>query len=315
MTEQMVYRRYSDFLKEKYKEKVYKLPVNLPVSCPNRIYGAGCSFCAEAGTGFEAMENTVSVTKQLETTKKRIAEKYKAKKFIAYFQNYTNTFLEVTQFRDYMCEAAKISDIVEIAVSTRPDCVQKPYLEVLKEIQEEFHLAIHIELGLQTVNYHTLDLIDRGHGLAEYLDAVAQIRAYDFTICTHLILNLPNDTLRDTIETAKIMSALRMDVVKLHSLYIAKNTKMGRQYEDGTITPGTKEEYFQRLQAFLEYLSPEIVVERLFSRIPEKDAVFSNWGTSWWKLQDEFLEKMRREHSFQGKKCSYLNGCALQFLK
>ena len=90
---------------------------------------------------------------------------------------------------------------------------------------------------------------------------------------------------------------------------------MGRQYEDGTITPGTKEEYFQRLQAFLEYLSPEIVVERLFSRIPEKDAVFSNWGTSWWKLQDEFLEKMRREHSFQGKKCSYLNGCALQFLK
>ena len=311
MTEQMVYRRYSDFLKEKYKEKVYKLPVNLPVSCPNRIYGAGCSFCAEAGTGFEAMENTVSVTKQLETTKKRIAEKYKAKKFIAHFQNYTNTFLEVTQFRDYMCEAAKISDIVEIAVSTRPDCIQKPYLEVLKEIQEEFHLAIHIELGLQTVNYHTLNQVNRGHGLAEFINAVLTIEQYHMPVCAHMILNLPGDTMEDAKESARILSSLPVSMVKLHSLYIPQNSVLYKEYRDGRIKICSKEEYLNRLAEFMALLRPDMVVERLFSRIPEKNAAFCNWGCSWWKLTDEWKTLMQDKGYVQGSHYNYLDGAAL----
>lgn len=306
--------KYSNYLKGKYGEKVYKLPINLPITCPNRIHGGGCSFCAEAGTGFEAMENTISVTEQLETTKELITRKYKAKKFIAYFQNYTNTYMPLEQFRAYMLEAARVPDIVEISVSTRPDCIKADYLQVLKEIESEFQIAITIELGLQTANYHTLDFIDRGHGLAEYIDAVLQIKSFDFTICTHIILNLPSDTIRDTIETAKILSALKIDIVKIHSLYIAKNTKLCKQYEDGTINLCSKEEYLERLRCFLEYLSPQIVVERLFSRVPEKDAVFSNWGTSWWKLQDEFLEKMEQHDSYQGKRYHYLNGSALEHL-
>ncbi len=306
--------KYSIYLKEKYGEKVYKLPINLPITCPNRIHGGGCSFCAEDGTGFEAMENTISVTEQLETTKELITRKYKAKKFIAYFQNYTNTYMPLEQFREYMLEAARVPDIVEISVSTRPDCIKADYLQVLKEIEREFQIAITIELGLQTANYHTLDFIDRGHGLAEYIDAVLQIKSFDFTICTHIILNLPSDTIRDTIETAKILSALKIDIVKIHSLYIAKNTKLCKQYEDGTINLCSKEEYLERLRCFLEYLSPQIVVERLFSRVPEKDAVFSNWGTSWWKLQDEFLEKMEQYDSYQGKRYHYLNGSALEHL-
>ena len=100
-------------------------------------------------------------------------------------------------------------------------------------------------------------------------------------------MNLPGDTIRDVIETAKILSALKIDIVKVHSLYIAKNTKLSKEYESGTIKICNKEEYIQRLIAFLEHLSPEIVVERLFSRVPEKDSLFSNWSTSWWKLQDE----------------------------
>lgn len=314
MREQIIYRKYSDYLKNKYGEKVYKLPINLPVSCPNRIHGKGCSFCADVGTGFEAMKNTVSVTEQLSHTKELISTKYKAKKFIGYFQNFTNTFMPLEQFRTYMYEAANVGDIVELSISTRPDCIRAEYLEVLKSIQEEFGVAINIELGLQTANYHTLDFIDRGHGLAEYLDAVLQIRTYGFTICTHIILNLPNDTIRDVMETAKILSALKIDIVKLHSLYIAKNTKLCKQYEDATIQLCSKEEYIQRLITFLEYLSPQIVVERLFSRVPEEDAVFSNWNTSWWKLQDEFLKEARRQDSYQGKHFHYLNGSALDGL-
>lgn len=309
-----MYNKYSDYLKNKYGEKIYKLPINLPITCPNRLDGRGCSFCADVGTGFEAMSASFSVTEQINVTKERITRKYKAEKFIAYFQNYTNTFMPIEIFKKYMIEAAEDKDVVELSVSTRPDCINESYLDVLLQIQNCYHVAINIELGLQTANYHTLDFIHRGHGLAEFLDAVLCIKKYPFTICTHIILNLPGDTLRDAIETAKILSALHIDIVKLHSLYIAKNTILSEQYRDGTIEICSKDEYLERVIAFLEYLSPEIIVERLFSRIPEDDADFSNWGTSWWKLQDELYEKMQEQNTKQGMKFYYLSGSALKKL-
>ncbi len=310
-----LYYAYSDYLKNKYGEKVYKLPVNLPVSCPNRQNGnKGCSFCADCGTGFEAMDNQCSVIEQLNKTKEHIEKKYNAHKFIAYFQNYTNTFLPVSEFKKYLLEAVTVEDIVEISISTRPDCISDAYLEVLKEINSSFGIEITIELGLQTVNYHTLDSINRGHSLAEFIDAVLMIHKYGFEICTHVILNLPGDNMTDTIETAKILSALRIPVVKIHSLYIAKNTRLCEAYENGTISLCSKEEYIHRLIAFLEHLNPEIVIERLFSRVPEKDAVFSNWGTSWWKLKDEVTEQMLAGEHYQGKQYNYLKGAALRYI-
>lgn len=314
MEEKKLYNKFSDYLKNKYGEKVYKLPVNLPVTCPNRLDGKGCSFCADVGTGFEAMDSAVGVEEQLRQTKALIQKKYHAKKFIAYFQNYTNTFLPLEQFQAYIREAVQVEDLVEISISTRPDCIREDYLRFLKEIEEETGIHIHIELGLQTVNYHTLDQISRGHGIAEFLDAVRSIQSYGFTICVHMILNLPGDTLRDCIEGAKVLSALKIDIVKLHSLYIPKNTRLSKAYEDGTITLCSKEEYIERVAAFLEYLSPDIIVERLFSRVPEKDALFSNWGTSWWKLQDELYDYMLTHECYQGKQYNYLNGAALNRL-
>lgn len=314
MCEVFLYNKYSNYLKKKYGEKVYKLPINLPITCPNRIHGPGCSFCAEIGTGFEAHEATMSVTNQLQQTKELISKKYKATKFIAYFQNYTNTFMPLEQFKAYIEEAAKVEDIVEISISTRPDCIKDTYLEALLDIKRRFSIDIHIELGLQTANYHTLDTINRGHGLAEYIDAVLQIQNYPFTVCTHVILNLPGDTIRDAIETAKILSVLKIDVVKLHSLYIAKNTTLSKQFKDGKIKICSKDEYFERVIAFLEHLSPDIVIERLFSRIPEEDADFCNWNTSWWKLQDELLAKINEHASYQGKYFDYMNGSALKRL-
>ena len=164
-----MYNSYSQYLQKQYGEKVYKLPVNLPVTCPNRQNGnRGCAFCAGCGTGFEAMEQTVPVATQLLETKAHIERKYHAHKFIAYFQNYTNTFLPVEQFLRFLREAANVPDIVEIAVSTRPDCIREDYLEALLSVKKEYHVNISIELGLQTVNYHTLREIGRGHTLAEF---------------------------------------------------------------------------------------------------------------------------------------------------
>lgn len=315
MSEKKIYNKYSDYLKNKYGEKIYKLPINLPITCPNRGTNGGCTFCAEVGTGFEAMNHQISVNEQLEHTKSHIQRKYKANKFIAYFQNYTNTFMDLQLFRQYMESAAKKEYVVELSVSTRPDCIREDYLEVLSDISKQFQVDITIELGLQTANYHTLDYIERGHGLAEFIDAVLRIKNYSFTICTHVILNLPNDTLRDAVETAKILSALKIDIVKLHSLYIAKNTKMASQYLNHEFEICSKKEYFDRVKAFLEHIDSSMVVERLFSRIPEEDSLFSNWHTSWWRLQDELLDYLNQTDSFQGKKYNYLDGAALKSLK
>lgn len=313
--EQPLYYPYSAYLKNKYGEKVYKLPINLPITCPNRLDGKrGCSFCAECGTGFEAQDAALSVADQLTLNKERIARKYKANKFIAYFQNYTNTFLPVEDFKAYILEACNYPDIVEIAISTRPDCVREEYLTFLNSVSKKYHVGITLELGLQTVNYHTLSKIDRGHTLAEYIDAAIRIKKYGFELCTHVILNLPDDTIADAVETAKILSALSNDCVKVHSLYIAKNTRLCEQYENGTIALCSKEEYFRRVITFLEHLDPSIAIERLFSRVPEEDAVFCNWQTSWWKLKDELELEMRKGGHFQGQYFGYLNGSALEKL-
>lgn len=187
-------------------------------------------------------------------------------------------------------------------------------MEILEKIRSEFQVEITLELGLQTVNYHTLRNIHRGHTLAEFIDAMWMIRDYHFDTCAHVILNLPGDDLIDAIESAKILSTLQVSTVKLHSLYIAKNTRLCEAYENGTITLCSKEDYITRAITFLEYLNPEIAVERLFSRIPENDAVFCNWGTSWWKLKDELLNTMQKTDSYQGKMYHYLHGAALRSL-
>lgn len=312
MDYELPYFPYSKYLKNKYGQKVYKLPVNLPVSCPNRKNKRGCSFCAEEGTGFEAMDSRLSVKEQLETTRFSIERRYHAHKFIAYFQNYTNTFLPLEAFGRYMEEAAMLPDIVEIAVSTRPDCISGEYLGLLREINRQFGTNITIELGLQTVHYRTLMQMNRGHTLAEWIDAVLAVKKYGFEICVHVILNLPGDGMPDVIETAKILSAMGIQTVKAHSLYIARNTELCDAYENGRVQLCSKEEYLERLAVFLEYLDPGIAVERLFSRVPKKDSVFCNWGCSWWKLRDELIDSMQANGRYQGRKFDYLGGTALK---
>lgn len=315
MEKKQYYRSFSSYLKEKYGEKVYKLPVNLPISCPNREDGKGCYFCDGVGTGFEAMSAQTSVTEQLFTTKEKIEKRYHAHKFIAYFQNYTNTYMPLPQFEQYIKEAAKIEEVVEISVSTRPDCIREDYLEVLRKAKEEYGVEITVELGLQTVNYHTLKEINRGHGLAEFINAVLMIAQYGFTVCTHMILNLPGDTIEDAREGAKVLSALPVHIVKLHSLYIPVNSVLYQQYLDGKIALCDKEEYIKRAAEFVSLIRPDMVVERIFSRIPEAFAAFSNWGTSWWKLNDMFSEYMEEHEYSQGCRFHYLNGAALHKLE
>ncbi len=310
----MIYNKYSDSLKSEYGEKVYKIPINLPVTCPNRDGNCGvggCIFCGEDATGFESQDNSMSVKDQMLKNIEHISKKYAASKYIAYFQNFTNTYMPINLFKDYI-SAAVMPDVVEIAISTRPDCISEYYLEFLKKIEEENNVNITIELGLQSINHKTLVNINRGHTLAEYIDSVLRIRKYKFKICTHLILNLPWDDMSDVIESAKIMSAFKIDYVKLHSLYMVKNTVMEAMYKNNDFELITADEYKERVIIFLEYLDKDIVIQRLISRAPKEDTSFVNWHTSWWKIRDEIEAEMTKESRYQGRLCDYLNGRAVR---
>lgn len=314
MNEIKVYKTYSGYLKDKFGEKVYKLPVSLPLTCPNRdgtLGSGGCIFCGEEGGSFENLSSSINIKEQLEKNKDYIGKRYKADKFIAYFQNFTNTYMAFEDFKSSIKEAI-IEDIVGISISTRPDCINDQYLEFLKEIKETHNLEITIELGLQTVNYKSLEKINRGHGLAEYIDAVLRIKKYGLRNCTHLILNLPWDEEIDAIENAKVVSALGVDEIKLHALYIVDGTKLGELYKSGEISLISSEEYKERVITFLEYLDPNIVVQRIIGRAPEENLLFVNWNQSWWKIRDEIVETMESKGSTQGIKFDYLNGKGLK---
>lgn len=309
-----VYRSYSEFLKNEFHEKVYKIPINLPLTCPNRdgnLSLGGCTFCGEEGGSFESLSDLLTVKEQMDKNIEYIGRRYKAKKFIAYFQNFTNTYLELDKFKKYVKESIR-ENVVGISISTRPDCINDDYLEFLADIKKEYNLLITIELGLQTVNYHTLIKINRGHGLGEFIDAVIRIKRYGLRICTHLILNLPWDDMVDVIENSKTLSALDIDEIKLHALYIVKGTTMGDQYENKEFIMISKDEYKKRVIKFLEYLNPDIVIQRIIGRAPKENGLFVNWNTSWWKIRDEIVDTMIDMNSYQGKRFNYLNGKALK---
>lgn len=308
------YRVYSKFLKETYGEKVYKLPVALPLTCPNRDGSAGvggCVFCGEIGAGYENLPATMTVGEQLKANIAHIAPKYKAYKYIPYYQNFSNTYLPLDQFRAYM-EAGCIDTTVGLAIATRPDCINDAYLEVLQDIREQYKVDIYLEYGLQSVNYHTLKKINRGHGLAEFIDAVLRTKRYGISTCAHMILNLPWDTMDDTIEGARILSSLGVDQVKLHALYIVKNTLMAKWYEAGDFTLISADEYIDRVIAFLRHLDPQIVLQRLVGRAPETNTLFTNWSMGWWRIQEEIDRRMEEEDVRQGDLCTYLNGEAVR---
>lgn len=310
----MLYNVYSDYLKKRYGEKVYKLPIGLPVTCPNRdgVCGTGgCTFCGEIGAGYENLPVEMTVNEQLLANKAHITSKYKAEKFIAYFQNFSNTYLPVPQLKAYIEDACH-DDVVGVALATRPDCIHDAHLQMLRELKKERGIDISIELGLQSVNYHSLIKVKRGHTLAEFIDAVRRIQQYEMETCAHLILNLPWDDQIDVIENAKILSAMQVDQVKLHALYIVKETELAQQYTAGELELISKEEYMERVITFLEYLDVRIVVQRLIGRAPESNTLFSNWKTGWWKIRDTIIQRMEDRGAYQGRLCQYLNGPAVR---
>ncbi|MFR6448493.1 MAG: TIGR01212 family radical SAM protein [Peptoniphilus grossensis] len=294
----MVYRKYSDFLREKFGEKVYKLPVKLDLTCPNRdgtCGVGGCIFCGEEGGSFE--NNFGSVRDQLLKSKELIKNKYKANKYIAYFQNFTNTYMPFEDFKRVI-EESLIEGVVGISISTRPDYLPKRHLDYLEELNKNYFVTV--EIGLQTPNYHSLRKLNRGHGLSEFIDAALKLKKRNLNVCTHIIIGLPWDDDLDIIECAKILNVLGIDEVKIHALYILKDTALGKMYERGEIEPISLDDYKKKVILFLRNLKDDIIVERIIGRAPYENSLFCNWNTSWWKIRDDIINVMHENGYTQG---------------
>ena len=294
----MVYRKYSDFLREKFGEKVYKLPVKLDLTCPNRdgtCGVGGCIFCGEEGGSFE--NNFGSVRDQLLKNKELIKNKYKANKYIAYFQNFTNTYMPFEDFQRVI-EESLIDGVVGISISTRPDYLPKRHLDYLEELNKNYFVTV--EIGLQTPNYHSLKKLNRGHGLSEFIDAALKLKKRNLNVCTHIIIGLPWDDDLDIVECAKILNVLNIDEVKIHALYILKDTAFGKMYERGEIDPISLDDYKKKVILFLRNLKDDIIVERIIGRAPYENSLFCNWNTSWWKIRDDIINVMHENGYTQG---------------
>ncbi|MFW6238479.1 MAG: TIGR01212 family radical SAM protein [Halanaerobiales bacterium] len=313
------YYKYSQYLKDLYGVKTYKISLNLPLTCPNRdgsLGTGGCDFCGETGGVFSEQISPDEIKKQFLETRENIRDKYGAKKFIAYYQNFTNTYQPLEQLKEYITPVIKTDDLVEVVLSTRPDCINDRYLTELtgwlKNNNPEVNLGL--ELGLQTVNYHTLEKINRGHTLAEFIDTVLRAQKHNIKIGVHLILNLPGDKRIDAVENARILSALKVDNVKLHALYIRKGTRLAKKYKAKKLKPIPFPEYRERVISFLKHLAPDIAIQRLLGNAPEEETLFLNWGKNRWKLRDSILKEMENRETKQGDKCNYLNGKALKYI-
>ncbi|ACB08778.1 MULTISPECIES: TIGR01212 family radical SAM protein [unclassified Thermotoga] len=302
----MRYRKLSDYLKERYGERVQRIVIHGGFSCPNRDgtkSRGGCIYCDATGSGFTTLMR-LPIREQVMEMKKKY-EKRGIKKFIAYFQSFSNTYAPVEVLRERYEEALVDDSIVQLSVSTRPDLVSERVLDLFEEFKKR--VDVSVELGLQTANYRTLKKINRDHTLAEFVDAAVRVKRRGIELVVHVILNLPWDDMEDVVETAKILSALDVDGVKLHSLYVVERTKLAEMYKKGEIKICSLEEYIDRAITFLEYLSPNVVIHRLVADPPRKGTIFGNWGKSKIEIINMIEEELERRDTYQGKKFDYLN--------
>lgn len=296
------YYPISEYYKEKYGEKVYKLPIKLSLSCPSRDGAAGyggCIFCSDSGGSFENLPSTFTVKDQLSMNKDYIGSRYKAKKFIAYFQNFSNTYMSLEDFKTVV-NACEEDYIVGISISTRSDCITEDKLIFLKEFSDRTGIDINIELGLQTVNYRTSKILNRCEDLADFIYAMNLINKYGFRVCVHVILSLPWDDMDDVIETARVINVFGIKEVKIHSLFIVKGTKLDKMYQNNEFTMPSKEDYQNNVVEFLRRLNPDVAIQRLVGRAPEEETSFCNWDTSWWLIRDEIIGYMNDKGYVQG---------------
>lgn len=274
--------RYTDFnsyLRGIFGCRVQKITLDAALGCPNRdgsISHSGCVYCNEKGSGTGATALGKSIEQQAAEAAQALARRYKAKKFIAYFQSYTNTYAPASRLKDLYDRALSVESMCGLSVGTRPDCVDEEKLDLIAGYRDRF--LVWVEYGLQSAHDSTLRLINRGHDFAAFENAVLASRKRGINVCAHVILGLPGESEKQMIETAKVLSAMDINGVKIHLLYVVKDTVLETWYRQGEYTCLERDEYVDLVCRFLSHLRKDIVVQRLTGDPHPGELVAPEWA-------------------------------------
>lgn len=271
---------YSSFIKQQFGGRVQKISINAGLSCPNRdgTKGTGgCIYCDNSSFTPAYCCPNDNITTQLEKGRKFFAVKYPDMRFIAYFQSYTNTYAPIATLEPLYQEAIS-NGIVGLIIGTRPDCINNQLLDLLSKINSVIPVAI--ELGIETTNDTTLNLINRHHQWIDSIQAINQCAKYNIQVGAHLIIGLPNETETDFLLHAKRLSQLPIKTLKLHQLQIIKNTTLANIYHNNPnfVNLFTLDNYIKTVVRFLEHLNPNIVLERFVSVSPTEKLIAPRWN-------------------------------------
>ena len=297
-------KRYYDlntYFRSLFGCRVQKITIDAGLSCPNRdgrISTGGCIYCNARGSGTGAFGRGLSITDQLLQGKASLFRRYKAKKFIAYFQSFSNTYAPPQVLKRLYDEALTVKDIVGLAIGTRPDCVNEPVLDLLQGYTSKY--LIWIEYGLQSARDKTLELINRGHDFQSFQNAVDLTLNRGIKICVHVILGLPGENRNDMMNTARRIADLGIDGIKLHLLYVVKGTRLETLYRQGKYKCLEQEEYVDLVCDFLERIPHGMIVQRLTGDPHSQELVAPQWALKKTETLAKIRDTLEKRDSRQG---------------
>lgn len=289
-------------LKQMFGEKIYKLTLNAGCTCPNRdgtLGTGGCIFCSAGGSGEFAASPRLSVTEQIEQSKELLSQKRPVKKYIAYFQAYTNTYGPIQHLKQVFTEAISHPEVAILSIATRPDCLGPDVLDLLEELNRQ--KPVWVELGLQTMHEDTAAFIRRGYPLSCYEEAVSALTSRGISVITHVILGLPGETLSQMLDTVRYVNQLPVSGIKLQLLHILKQTDLAKYYEAHPFHVFSLEEYVQAVIACLEVCRPDMVIHRLTGDGPKDLLIAPLWSTSKRHVLNTIHQTLREQHTWQGR--------------
>lgn len=299
-------KRYTDYnshLRAMFGERVQKISVDAGLTCPNRdgkLSRTGCIYCNSKGSGTDASARGLSIVEQIEAGKIGARIKYKAKKFLAYFQSYTNTYTSCARMKEIFDQALSCEGVVGMAVGTRPDCIDEDKLDLLESYAKNY--LVWLEYGLQSVHDQTLAVINRGHTFQDFLDAVEMTKNRGIRICTHVILGLPGEDRAMMMETADRLARAGIDGIKLHLLYVIRGTPLDEIYLKGEYQCLEQQEYVDLVCDFLERMPQEMIIQRITGDPHGEELRAPAWAAQYRETFNKIQHAMEERDSFQGKR-------------
>ena len=284
------------FFRQKFKQKVIKIPLDVNSSCPNQLNG-GCIFCSNRSTS-NISDATLDIVKQFNKGKEILEKKWPNSLYIAYFQSGTNTYGSVKTIKKFVDKLLVINNVVGISIATRPDTLSDDWLAYLNDLNKKTFLTV--ELGLQSSNEKTLNFINRGHTINDFTKAVLKLQKRNIFTVAHIIDGLPYENKNDMINTIKYLNNLKISGIKIHMLYISKNTKLARIYENKNFPILSKEEYIDIVCEQLRNLNENIVIERITGDPIVDELIEPKWLVKKFCVLNDIDKEMVKRNIYQG---------------